>query len=226
MIVLLIAALAAAALLAGGVTIARSRARERQRRDRQHRARVATAAAEARAEEERRRAALEASDALTSVMPAIRLPWPKAAAGKPRRTMMATRPSGTGRGSRPPCRSRLGKSPSAPLRGPRPSDWRPLPRRPDGRRPLPPDRARRTRRPPAPSARARRPPGRARERPPRLSGVRPEPGYGVRTGWAAASPGCSLAAVRAAVANAHLPVVSQPSRNTTTPHPASTHQPT
>jgi hypothetical protein len=77
MIVLLIAALAAAALLAGGVTIARSRARERQRHDRQHRARVATAAAEARAEEERRRATLEASDALTSVMPAIRLPWPK-----------------------------------------------------------------------------------------------------------------------------------------------------
>lgn len=78
MIVLLIAALAAAALLAGGVTIARSRARGRQRRDRQHRARMAAAAAAAaRAEEERRRAALEASDALTSVLPAIRLPWPR-----------------------------------------------------------------------------------------------------------------------------------------------------
>ena len=77
MIVLLIAALAAAALLAGGVTIARSRARDRQRRDRQHRTRMAAAAAAARAEEERRRAALEASDALTSVLPAIRLPWPR-----------------------------------------------------------------------------------------------------------------------------------------------------
>jgi type II secretory pathway pseudopilin PulG len=77
MLVLLIAALAAAALLAGGVTIARSRAREQQRRDRQHRARIAAAAAASRAEEERRQAALEASDALTSVLPAIRLPWPR-----------------------------------------------------------------------------------------------------------------------------------------------------
>ena len=77
MLVLLIAALAAAALLAGGVTIARSRARERQRRDRQHRARMAAAAAASRVEQERRRAALEASDALTSVLPAIRLPWPR-----------------------------------------------------------------------------------------------------------------------------------------------------
>jgi type II secretory pathway pseudopilin PulG len=77
MIVLLIAALAAVALLAGGGSIARSRAREQQRRDRQHRARMAAAAAASRAEEERRRAALEASDALTSVLPAIRLPWPR-----------------------------------------------------------------------------------------------------------------------------------------------------
>ena len=74
MIVLLIAALAIAALLAGGITIARSHAREQERRDRLHRGRLAAAAAESRAEE-RRRAALAASDALTSVLPAIRLPW-------------------------------------------------------------------------------------------------------------------------------------------------------
>ena len=74
MIVLLIAALAIAALLAVGITIARSHAREQERRDRLHRNRLA-AAAESRAEEERRQAALAASDALTSVLPAIRLPW-------------------------------------------------------------------------------------------------------------------------------------------------------
>ena len=74
MIVLLIAALAIAALLAGGITIARSHAREQERRDRLHRGRLAAAAAESRAEE-RRQAALAASDALTSVLPAIRPPW-------------------------------------------------------------------------------------------------------------------------------------------------------
>ena len=74
MIVLLIAALAIAALLTGGITIARSHAREQERRDRLHRGRLAAAAAESRAEE-RRQAALAASDALTSVLPAIRLPW-------------------------------------------------------------------------------------------------------------------------------------------------------
>jgi type II secretory pathway pseudopilin PulG len=75
MIVLFIAVLAVAALLlAGGIAIARPRARERQRRERLDSARLAAAAA-ARAEEERRRAAFEASDALTSVLPAIRLPW-------------------------------------------------------------------------------------------------------------------------------------------------------
>jgi hypothetical protein len=75
MIVLLIAALAIAALLAGGITIARSHAREQERRDRTHRDRLAAAVAESRAEEERRQAALAASDALTSVLPAIRPPW-------------------------------------------------------------------------------------------------------------------------------------------------------
>ena len=75
MIVLLIAALAIAALLAGGITIARSHAREQERRDRLNRDRLAAAAAESRAEEERRQAAVAASDALTSVLPAIRLPW-------------------------------------------------------------------------------------------------------------------------------------------------------
>lgn len=74
MIVLLIAALAIAALLAGGITIARSHAREQERRDRLYRAELAAAAAESRAEEERRQAALAASDALTSVLPAIRPP--------------------------------------------------------------------------------------------------------------------------------------------------------
>ena len=74
MIVLLVAALAVVALLAAGGWIARSRAR--QRRARLDSARRAAAAAEARAEQERRRAAAEASDALTSVIPAIRLPWP------------------------------------------------------------------------------------------------------------------------------------------------------
>jgi type II secretory pathway pseudopilin PulG len=76
MIVLLIAALAIVALLAGGIAIARSHAREQQRGERLHVARL-TAAAESRAEEDRRRAALEASDAITSVLPAIRLPWPR-----------------------------------------------------------------------------------------------------------------------------------------------------
>jgi hypothetical protein len=76
MIVLLIAALAVAALLAGGSWIARSRARQRRRRERLSGARQAAAAAEARAESERRRAAMEASDALTSVIPAIKMPWP------------------------------------------------------------------------------------------------------------------------------------------------------
>ena len=49
MIVLLIAALAIAALLAGGITIARSHAREQERRDRLHRGRLAAVAAESRA---------------------------------------------------------------------------------------------------------------------------------------------------------------------------------
>jgi len=76
MIVLLIAVLAIAALLAGGAAIVRSHARERRRREQLHRTRLAAvAAAESRAQEERHQAALEASDALTSVLPAIRLPW-------------------------------------------------------------------------------------------------------------------------------------------------------
>jgi hypothetical protein len=75
MIVLLIAVLAIAALLAGGAVIVRSHARERQRHEHLRRTRQAAAAAAAsRAEEERHRAALEASDAITSVLPAIRLP--------------------------------------------------------------------------------------------------------------------------------------------------------
>jgi hypothetical protein len=73
MIVLLIAALALVALLVAGRRIARSRARERERRDRLAARR---AAAQERAEHQRRRAADDASDALTSVLPAIRLPWP------------------------------------------------------------------------------------------------------------------------------------------------------
>ncbi len=76
MVVLLIAALAVVALLAGGSWIARSRARQRRRRARLSGVRQAAAAAEARAESERRRAAMEASDALTSVIPAIKMPWP------------------------------------------------------------------------------------------------------------------------------------------------------
>lgn len=77
MIVLLIAALAIAALLAGGAVIVRSHARERERQRREdvRRTRLAAVvAAESRAEEARHRAALEASDAITSVLPAIRLP--------------------------------------------------------------------------------------------------------------------------------------------------------
>ena len=85
MIVLLIAALAIAALLlVGGNRIARSRARERQRRERLDSARQAAAIAEARAQEERHRASADASDALTSVMPAIKLPWPTQPPGSPR----------------------------------------------------------------------------------------------------------------------------------------------
>jgi len=78
MIVLLIAALAVIALVAAGASwIAGSRTRARRDRDRDHldRARRAAAAAQAQAQEERRRADAEASDALTSVIPAIRLPW-------------------------------------------------------------------------------------------------------------------------------------------------------
>jgi hypothetical protein len=78
MIVLLIAALAVVALVAaGGSWIAGSRTRARRDRDhdRLDRARRAAAAARTQAEEERRRADVEASDALTSVIPAIKLPW-------------------------------------------------------------------------------------------------------------------------------------------------------
>ena len=78
MIVLLIAVLAIAGLLTAGVMIVRSHAheRQRQRRDDLRRSRLAAvAAAESRAEEERHQAAIEASDAITSVLPAIRLPW-------------------------------------------------------------------------------------------------------------------------------------------------------
>ena len=73
MILLLIAALAVVALLAGGIAITRSHTREQQRHERLRTARLA-AAAESRVREDRRRAALEASDAITSVLPAIRLP--------------------------------------------------------------------------------------------------------------------------------------------------------
>jgi hypothetical protein len=83
MIALLVVAIAAVAVLAyAGNRMARSRARQRREHERRerlaHDARMAAAqAAAARVQDDRRRPdRLDEDDALTSVMPAIKLPWP------------------------------------------------------------------------------------------------------------------------------------------------------
>jgi type II secretory pathway pseudopilin PulG len=77
MFVLLIAAIAVIALVAAVMMITRTRARGRQDQMRARQAAAAQARAAAQAEEHRRRRALDDEDnLLTSVIPAIRLPWP------------------------------------------------------------------------------------------------------------------------------------------------------
>src|SRR5579859_8139859 len=78
MILLLVVAIAVAAALAcGGTMMTRSRAR--QRRESAARAReAAQAAARARVEQEQRPPVRNEDDALTFVMPAIKLPWSNA----------------------------------------------------------------------------------------------------------------------------------------------------
>jgi hypothetical protein len=75
MFLLLIAAIAAIALAAAMVTVTRARGRGRQDQLARQSAAVQARAA-ARAEDQRRRAMHNADDELTSVIPAIRLPWP------------------------------------------------------------------------------------------------------------------------------------------------------
>ena len=74
MFLLLIAAIAVIALVAAAVIMTRARARGR--RDQLARQTAAAQARAARAEAQRRRVLDDADDELTSVIPAIRLPWP------------------------------------------------------------------------------------------------------------------------------------------------------
>jgi hypothetical protein len=77
MFLLLIGAIAGIALVAAAVLAIRARGRgHRDRLARQDAATRARARAAARAEAQRRRAQDDADDELTSVIPAIRLPWP------------------------------------------------------------------------------------------------------------------------------------------------------
>lgn len=75
MFLLLIAAIAGIALVAAAVMITRTRARGRREEQARQDA-AARARAAARAEDQRRRALDNEDDQLTSVLPAIRLPWP------------------------------------------------------------------------------------------------------------------------------------------------------
>jgi hypothetical protein len=77
MFLLLIGAIAGIVLVAAAVMAIRARGRgRRDRLDRQNTATQARAWAAAQADEQRRRAHDDADDELTSVIPAIRLPWP------------------------------------------------------------------------------------------------------------------------------------------------------
>jgi type II secretory pathway pseudopilin PulG len=75
MILLLIVAVAAIALVVM-FSLKMTRTRSRQRQERLAKERRAAAAAEARSRAQRRRGWDDADDALTSVIPAIKLPWP------------------------------------------------------------------------------------------------------------------------------------------------------